>query len=62
MKTNRHQEIAIFIFKKYNSKLFYSDMVGDVIAHEAIFNLCVELDSEDIEIITDYLIYIDNVL
>lgn len=58
-----HKDIALRIFSKFKSPMFYDPMIRKVIQHEAFKQFCIEdLTEEDINMILDMLIAADNVL
>ena len=63
MKSKRNQDIALHIFSKFKSPVYYDEMIMRIIPHEALskFNID-DLTNEDIESIKGIIIALDSTL
>jgi hypothetical protein len=63
MKDKRNQDIALHIFNKFKSAVYYDEMIMKIIPHEALnkFNID-DLTNQDIEDIKSIIIALDSTL
>jgi hypothetical protein len=63
MKDKRNQDIALHIFNKFKSPMYYDEMINKVIPHEAMNNFNIDdLTNKDIEDIKSIIIALDSTL
>ena len=63
MKDKRNQDIALHIFNKFKSQMYYDEMIYKVIPHESLNNFNIDdLTKDDIEAIRDIIIALDSTL
>lgn len=63
MKDKRNQDIALHIFNKFKSQMYYDEMIYKVIPHEAMNKFNIDgLTNKDIEDIKSIIIALDSTL
>lgn len=63
MKDKLNQDIALHIFNKFKSQMYYDEMIYKVIPHEATNNFNKEnLTNDEIKNIRDIIIALDSTL
>lgn len=63
MNDKLNQDIALHIFNKFKSQMYYDEMINKVISHEATNNFNKEnLTNDEIKNIRDIIIALDSTL